>query len=149
MKIKIRYLLILLTTVSSLLSCGKKITDWSKNAEYVFINKTNHSVTYIKEFEKYNIAPNTTVTFHTTGEGSENMQADQYTSPFGDPVAYKNSVRNLLVNFDGNRCWQAPPYGDHSPLDIKSYLAEKISNNNFRFIYTFTEEDYGKAISCP
>jgi len=133
----------------SSLSCGKKITDWAKNAEYVFVNKTQHNITYIQEFEKYNVAPNSTVTFRTTGEGSENLQADQYTSPFGDPEAYTNAGRNLKLSFNGNRCWQAAPYGNHSPLDIKSYLAEKLSNNNYRFTYIYTEEDYARAGSCP
>lgn len=145
-----RYLVI--GVITSLITMGfscKKIVDYGKTAEYVFINTTSHNITYMNELEGYNIGPNSTIINKIASEGAKNMQASQYMSAFGDNEAYKSSGRKFIIKFNGNKCWQPSFEGEHSPLDIKSYVAEKLGNNNFRFTYTYTETDYNRAVTCP
>ncbi|TDG35475.1 hypothetical protein EZJ43_12670 [Pedobacter changchengzhani] len=147
---KIQSQILILVLISIITAgCGKKITEYSKQAEYVFINKTAYSITYIKNSETYNVGPSATMTVKITTDGSENVQASEYMSPFGDNEAYKNSGIKFIVKFDGNRCWEPPFEGSHSPLDIKSYSNERIATNNYKFTYTFTDDDYNRAVNCP
>ena len=149
--------IVLFVSIVLMVGCGKIIVDYAYSTEYIFVNNTSHIITYMQipnnvnsqEFEQYNIGPKSSINIKRTGEGAKNMQANNFMSPFGDNNAYKGLGLKLIVNFDGERCWILPFEGEHSPMDIKSYISEKIGHNNYKFTYTFTEEDYNRAVVCP
>ena len=145
----VTYLLTGLLINSINLSCGKKSIDYGRQGEFVFINKTSHSISYPKGIEKYNILPNATVTITQTQESAKVVNAESYIAPFIIDYGFKTDPPILPIQFDGNRCWNPNNVSEHSPLELKNYIAEKLDERKYKFIYTFTEADYERAVACP
>jgi hypothetical protein len=140
--------IILICLSIMVLSC-KKLGQPVKHAKYILINQTQHDI-FIPEFLANNLVANKSLEKSiTTDAGNYNETPKSYFSLFGDNDAIKGLGLKFIVKFNGNKCWQPPYEGDHSPLDINSYVAEKIRDNSYKFTYTFTEADYNRAVICP
>lgn len=141
--------IILICLSVMVLSC-KKLGEPVKHANYLLINQTQHDITFIPESSANNLAANKTLEKSiTTDAGNYNETPKSYFSLFGDNAAIKGLGLKFIIKFNSNKCWQPPYEGEHSPLDINSYVAEKIRDNNYKFTYTFTEADYNRAVTCP
>lgn len=129
--------------IFSLGSCSK-ITDYSRRSTYEFINNTDYSITQELGFEKYNVAANSriSVSFDDLFY-KKNASIEDYRPPFS------GLGRSLTLKFDGVKCLTMRDELINSPSNIKSYQAEKLGDNNYKFTYTFTEADYNRAVACP
>lgn len=144
------YFTIILICLSVITFSCKKVGEPIKHAKYILVNQTQHDITFIPEFSVNNLAANKTLEKSiTTDANSYNDSPKNYFSIFGDNAAIKGLGLKFVVKFNGNKCWQPPYEGEHSPLDINSYVAKKVENNNYIFTYTFTEADYNRAVNCP
>jgi hypothetical protein len=130
------------------LGCGKKLIDHAKIGEFVFINQTSYAITYEVKIGKYNILPHSTTTVIDTQDSGITAEANDYSSPFNEEYMVA-SIDPLVVRFDQTKCWMVNRNSDHSLLNIKSYVAEKLGDRKFKFTYTFTEADYNRATICP
>ncbi len=124
-------------------SCG---TDrYGQTGEFYFVNETNYHITYPKGFEKYNIAPMSTIKFNESQfSGKESAEPSDFKSPL---VALDGKI---TISFDQKKCIVNETRGNvHSVMDISNYTAERKEKRTYRFTYTFTEADYNRAITCP
>lgn len=144
----INYLIIGLLIKICLLgiSCNKT-RDWAQDGEFYFVNETNHYISYQKGFERYNLAPKTTIIIKQVQDApSKGVNPGTYSSPFTKEYAYNDP---FIIKYDDNRCATITRDSEHSLTRINSYLAERISERKFKFTYTFTEADYNRAVACP
>ena len=124
-------------------SCNK-ITEFTQEGDFYFVNETNHRITFDKGLEKFNVLPKSTTLFTDIQDSGGRASASNYQSPL-----MIISRGGLTVRFNDNKCLENNYYTEHSILDINNFVAEKISIRKFKFTYTFTEADYNRAVACP
>ena len=129
----------------------KKNTSWVAQGDFYFINETKYIISYLPDgYERFNIPPQSSIMIKDIQDNGEMVRPEYYHSPLFNKgttgwVPIKDS---FIIKFDNNKCWETLN-SDHSPLDIKNYVAEKTGNRAYKFTYTFTEEDYNRATACP
>ena len=139
-----RYLIIGLIINVILLFSSCKDDFYDQYGQFYFVNETNYNITYNLWLEKFNVAPKSTTIYEekTRGEGKKSE-----TSNFDSPIKYIGS--DLKIKFNNVKCLVNIKQEDiNSVKEIKNFNAERISNNAFKFTYTFTEADYNRAIIC-
>ncbi|QPH39817.1 hypothetical protein [Pedobacter endophyticus] len=135
----------LLIGISAMLNVGCGKVDYIKEADFYFTNNTDHSITYKQGFEKYNLKPNSTIVINKTQSSSKDVNSS-YDVPFFDE---NGSIDPFFIKFDNTKCLLNTPDTPHSLLNINSYQNDgKIGERKYQFTYTFTEEDYERAIDC-
>lgn len=119
---------------------------YNQFGEYHYINNTNYEITYEANMSRYNVAPKSTTIIKRTirGVGKKSATVANYEVPTdlysGEPTIKFNNLRCLIkVKADDV----------NSVRNIKNYVAEKISENNFKFTHTFTDADFNRAVACP
>ena len=123
-------------------SCQK--INYGQFAEFHFVNKTNHAITYNEGFEKYNVAAMSTTIVKESQSAGKNVTAEGYHRPFID------SRGSIILKFDQDKCIIDHPLDSpNSIINLKNYVAEKIGDRTYKFTYTFTEADYNRAVACP
>lgn len=139
----IRYSLI--GTIGSLLICFASCVkhEFVHDAEFYFINKTDHHISYNYGLDKYNLNPSETRVFREEQGSVRNIDKATFSTPF------KVTTFDVTLTFDGTKCLVVSPTGTFGPLNIKNYVAEKTGKRAYKFTYTFTEEDYNRATPCP
>jgi len=124
-------------------SC-KKNTSWIMQGDFYFINETDYPITYaMSGFEKFNIAPKSSILIKVTQDSGEDVKPFYYHSPFIE----EGIKKSFVVKFDANKCWETVG-NKHSPLNIEDYSPEQTGERSYKFTYTFTEADYGQAKDC-
>ncbi|MER2996065.1 hypothetical protein [Pontibacter populi] len=76
-------------------------------------------------------------------EGDENYSPEDFDRYF----QMNPTIDSVYIEYDSEK-FQAYTLEDaqtRNVLDMSNYKADEISNNNFRFVYTFTEDDYQNA----
>ena len=122
-------------------SCQK--VNHGQFAEFHFVNKTNHTITYNKPFEKYNVAAMSTTIVKESQSAGKNVTAESYHRPFME-------FGGIVLKFDQDKCIIDHPLDSpNSIINLKNYVAEKIGDRTYKFTYTFTEADYNRAVTCP
>ena len=142
-----RYLILglVISLIITLNSC--KDHFFSIVGEYQFVNETNYSVTYSSSYEKFNVAPNSAVVIMENGRGSGKEGIRE--ADFVSPLFSLSSADILTIKFDQTRCLTDVKVDDkHSVRNIKNFRITKMGNNHYKFTYTFTEEDYNRAMAC-
>ena len=128
-------------------SC-EKFKNYAIGGEFRFVNTTGYNITYDQaNFKEYNVLANSTTVIRISQKSSfeiKNAVPSNYRSPF-----VVSSIDNVIVKFGVNKCLiMQSKDGINNIRDINNFVAEKISTNNFRFTYTFTEADYNRAVTC-
>lgn len=127
-------------------SCGK-IREYVKYSEFVYVNQTSHVITFPKGIVTINIKPNETISSKISEEGADkNLTRDSYLTT---PKAFDTFDVYKIMYFDNLRCLDLSKDFEHSPAELKNYVAEKIGKRTYKFTYTFTEADYNRAVACP
>lgn len=123
-------------------SCTKEY-QWA--GHFYFVNRTGHSISYDPLFQEYNLSANQTLFINQVQGEKKAFRVEDYFSPF---LMKRNGP--ISIRFDGNKCLLDQSLtSEHSPLNIKNYIAEKIDKYTYKFTYTFTEADYNRAVACP
>ena len=119
------------------LGCVSEV-DCNVISEFTFINNTSYTI----ETDTGIINPNSKITIKEEGLGSCDVKSDNYVPPFlGDTKVIFNNQKCLI--------YKAEKAGlGEGITGIDNYESQKISDNHYSFIYTFTEEDYNKATNC-
>lgn len=126
------------------------LTNASCNKEYFgighfyFVNETDHFITYENLLEEYNLAPHQTILIKQTQDANGRANLDDYISPL--VMRTKDPIN---IKFDANKCAKITKESDHSVLNLKSFIAEKLDKFTYKFTYTYTEADYNRAVTCP
>lgn len=144
-KIWMRYLQlgIIINLVILSIACSKK-TEFSQEGDFYFVNETNYDITFGNGLEKFNVSPKSTTFVADMQDSDGSPTSASYQSPL-----MAISRGGLTIKFNADKCLVTDFYTEHSVLDIKNYLAEKLSKRKFKFTYTFTEADYNRATTCP
>lgn len=150
--IYLRSFIIGIISISSL-CCTKKVQP-ARFGEFYFVNNTSHIITYEYKnsvgnqgtLNKYNIQPNNTTYVEQTQESGQTVDAADFYAPFYKDYDFRFP---LTVKFDNTNCGDATTDSEHSPLNIKNYVAEKLGERKYKFTFIFTEADYNKAVACP
>jgi len=133
---------LIISLTFTFISCNKK-TEYAQLGEFWFINQTNYNITYKQGFEKFNVMANSSTLIKDTQDAVKKVEPNKFHAPFrsiGLPV---------VIKFNQIKCLEIDVNSEHSILDIKNYLAEKLSERKYKFTYTFTEADYNRAVACP
>lgn len=130
-------------------SCNKT-RDYAMEGQFYFVNSSSHSITFSAGFEQYNLEANSTSKpFMITDISDREIPAGSYHPPFSKESAFKIPIEPIGIKFDNSRCITLlDDSGTHNILNIASYSSEKLGERKYKFVYTFTESDYNRAVSC-
>ncbi|MBE7648884.1 hypothetical protein [Tenacibaculum finnmarkense] len=113
--------------------------DCNVISNFTYINNTSYTI----ETEIGIINPNSKIFIKEEGLGTCNIKSDEFVPPF---------LGNTKVIFDNIKCLTYQSGEEvglgEGIIGIDNYVSNKISNNHYNFTYTFTEEEYNKAVDC-
>lgn len=140
----IKYLTIgLFINISMLNVSCNKIREYAQFGDFYFVNQTDYNIIYQKGLEKFNVMANSSILIRDTQDAIKEVSPNRYHTLF---INYNPP---LIIKFNDNKCLEFAPNSEHTLLDIKNYVAEKIGKRTYKFTYTFTEADYNRAVACP
>ncbi len=120
------------------ISCSQEEKDCLVISEFVYINSSSYSL----ETPIGKILPNSQLSEKYDYLGSCAVKANDYLPPFRDILIIK-------VNNDMCKTYKSISLIEgEGPLVISNYRYEKISDNNFKFTYIFTESEFKKLEIC-
>ncbi|WP_412466720.1 hypothetical protein [Pedobacter sp. KLB.chiD] len=145
-KIWMRFLLLgisfYLTAVN--VNCGKRSVDYVQYAQYEFINKTQYSIKVIESRSpdiSFKIDKGSTYSLLREQDGSDKIVTEQsYISPF-----FSSQV---IIEFDNTRCLNMTSQSEKSVFNLENYSSIRMNSRKYKFTYTFTEQDYDRAVAC-
>ncbi len=125
---------ILFVTINS--SC-KQDVDFEVNSKWIFINETNHKITYspTSVWDDFELIEKDTFIFYQNSEGPRNVEIEDFNPPL--------IVESVIL--DGVLCDKSTA---QKLQDISEYESKKISERNFEFIFRFTNEKFVSAETC-
>lgn len=126
------FIINILISTLFLISCKNSTVDWVVRADWFFINQTAHSISFSKNYEKFNMAPYDTVFYQERGDGPEFLEAYSYQSPLYEAIVFYDSIRCDTIFNNG-------------PGNIANFEYSKLEERYFEFTYTFTEEDFNNS----
>lgn len=127
-----------LTIFSTNISCSQEERDCSMQSEFIYINNTDFQL----ETPIGIILPQSNLSKKYNFLGNCNAMATDYLPPFRDI---------LTIKVDNTKCkiYNSSSFIEgEGPLVIANYTSEKISENNFKFIYTFSNEEFANIEIC-
>ena len=126
-------------------SCKK--SEYVHNLEYYFDNKTNHLIKLDYPSYKFTIEPAKTFVLKESFDGPKTSTAESYLS---NPIpSLINRKQAEVVIRIGDKCFISTDNSEHSLINMKSYVGEKLGERKYKFTYTFTDADYERAVVCP
>lgn len=140
-KIWMRYLIggiFSLTIFNINISCSQEEKDCSMKSEFIYINNSDFQL----ETPIGIILPQANLSKKYDYLGNCNAMATDYLPPFRDILIIK--VDNTLCKIYNS----SSLIEGEGPLVISNYTSEKISANNFKFIYTFNNEEFQNIEDC-
>lgn len=118
-------------------SCSQEETDCSVISEFLYINKSEFQL----ETPIGIILPNSELSMKYSDIGSCKLEAKDYLPPFRDILTIKIGNSCKIYNSTSLTVGEGP-------LVISNYQSEKISDNNFKFTYTFKEDEFENLKEC-
>jgi hypothetical protein len=125
-------------------SCG--ISEYVQNAQFYYVNDTDYTIKLIKQSKTYVFLPRQTTIINEEQVGDGSVNVEDFRSPFTNDVNLKG--KDLIFQLD-NKCLTHTTNSEHSIINLKNYIAERVNKITFKFTYTFTEADYNRAVACP
>jgi len=130
-------LIISLFFVVILTCCNKKEIDYNVRSRWIYINETNHSISYKPDdcCNEFNISAFDTIIYNMSGDGPEEVTESYYYPPL--------NVHAVVI--DSVKC------DSTLALEIKetsSYISNKIGKRYYEFIFRFTDQNTSSAVDC-
>lgn len=142
-----RYLTLGVFSILTLSFSCKKIVEYVQYGEFYFINETDHAIVYDLPVRGFNVDARSKIIIKQTQQGAKK---ESNVETYENPILYTiGDIDFITIRFDNKRCLKLTKESEHSPLNNKNYIAEKIDAKSYKFTYTFTEADYERAVSCP
>ncbi|WP_412466721.1 hypothetical protein [Pedobacter sp. KLB.chiD] len=126
-------------------SCKKK-TDYAQFAEFHYVNASSKEVKVEYPLKNFTILPSERFTIKQSDVGPKTISPEVYNDPL--PLYLTGEKRDEIFNRIGTKCLISTRTSQHSLININSYTVEKINDGYYKFTYTFTEEDYDRAVAC-
>jgi len=126
-------------------SCKKRI-EYAQMGYFTYFNQTPYTIKLDYTSFSFIIEPNKSYTFSQNQDAIENVSADTFNEPLSRLV---NRTTPELTFKIGDKCFKSTSTSMHSVLNLKNYIAEQIGSRTYKFTYTFTDEDYNRAVTCP
>lgn len=126
-------------------SCKK--SEYRHKFEFYLINQTNHLIKLDYPSYQFTIEPGKTFVIKDEQDGGKASTAEPY---LNNPIPNLLNIgeRKVMIKI-GNKCFVSTDNSEHSLINMKSYVGEKLGERWFKFTYTFTEADYERATACP
>jgi hypothetical protein len=136
-----------------ILSCEEKSTSYRLNVDLIYKNETNQQITYNAYSKEdnfnqfvFDLDPKKEKKIELRGTGTENNLNNCCEGVFEDfqgnsdiLIEYNNKEKCLIYsNGEGSTT---------ANINV-TYTSREISSGYYEFTYTFTEEEYSKAINC-
>ncbi len=141
-----RFLMLGVFSIITLNFSCKKVSDYSQEADFIYINSTNRIVKLDYPKAKFSIAPGETHTIKKADVGPKTILPEVYNNPL--PLFIAGEKRDELSSKIDDRCFKSTRTSDHSLINIRSYGVEKINDGYYKFTFIFTEADYLKSGNC-
>lgn len=136
-----RFLMLGLISITGF-SCAKK--EWTRQGEFDLVNSTTRTVVIADPNKTYEILPGAILHISQVQPSNKEVVPQSYE----DPITQEVGPRQSLTVKIGDKCLIATKNSQNSILNIASYQNQKIDERNYRFTYTFTDEDYKRAGDC-
>ena len=130
-------------------SCSKKTTSWIQYAEFHYVNKTIYNIKYPESLQIYNVDAQKNIILKRIQDSGEKVDETTYYNPLSSDFPRKVTDPPIIVKFSDVKCLIISENTENSPYDMRNYVAERISERQYKFTYTFTEADYNRAVNCP
>ncbi|MCQ2960196.1 MAG: hypothetical protein MJ198_08425 [Bacteroidales bacterium] len=106
--------------------CCKENVDYSVKAKWIYINETEHIITYEPSpiWDEFNIYPKDTVVYIQEDEGPKYVEAKNFTPPINAKVLIDNELDTILTK---------------KIHDVSEYEYQKLSERNYEFTFRYTE----------
>lgn len=110
--------------------CDEDI-DYRVRAKWIYINETNHIITYEPSsiWSEFNLSEKDTVFYSQDGEGPEHVEANEFVPPVKGNVIIDNDFCDSVLT--------------RKVQDISQYDYKKLSERNFEFMFRYTEQNVG------
>lgn len=113
------------------------VVDGVLSYEYIYVNSTNHTIV-IKEENRtidHIIKPDSTYSIGATTHANRRIDPNSLQPTLMDTIVYDNIKCQYLDYTEGVN-------------SLSNFVINVIGRNNYKYIYTFTKEDYLKAEDC-
>ena len=108
-------------------------------SDFIYVNNTTHII----ETSIGIIDPNSKMSKNDESLGACDVISSDFVPPFiGETEIIFDNIKCLVY-----KSGLSVGIGD-GPVGVDNYISTRIDNNHYEFIYTFTEEEYNKAIDC-
>lgn len=125
-------------------SCNKK-SEWGREGQFYFVNNSTHKIAFIEKRLKFEIEPSKTFYLQQVQSSPKVIKPEDYEDPITQEIGPSLEVTIRI----GDKCLKQVKSDINSILNIKNYKSQKIENYKYKFIYTFTDADYERAVACP
>jgi hypothetical protein len=125
----------------STISCKKNV-DYFVTGTFAYINNTDSLIEVKGGTYDFKINPNESHSINQAGEGPKEVNEKSYVSPILSAVLIFNNSKCDTLDSGLNLRNGVGITG------IENYTSEKVGERHYKFTYTFTEEDYNKAVLC-
>jgi hypothetical protein len=132
------YLIFGISSIFLLLTNGcKKDVDYTINAKWMYVNETNHYITYSPgdTWTEFNVSAHDTSFYFQNSDGPENMTVESFTPPINAQAVVVDNIKCDTLLADSLRV-------------ISSYEHKKLGERNYEFIFRFTEKNLSNALDC-
>jgi len=133
-----RYLLFGISITMGLFAFGcRTITDYSVNVKWIYINETDHFITYEPNhvWNEFNVPPYDTVIYVQNSEGPQNVEATDFIPPINAKKVIIDSV--LCDSILANELYR-----------ISNYQGTKLAERNFEFTFRFNDNNISLTDTC-
>lgn len=105
----------------------KEDIDYSVKSKWIYINETEHTITYEPSpiWDEFNIYPKDTVVYIQEDDGPKYVEAKDFTPPIKAKVLIDNELYDTILT--------------KKIHNISEYEYQKISERNFEFTFRYTE----------
>lgn len=119
-------------------SCSQEEKDCSVISEFLYINNSEFQL----ETPIGIISPNSELSMKYNDIGPCKLEAKDYLPPFRD-------ILTIRIDNKGCKTYNSTSLTvGEGPLAISNYQSEKILDNNFKFTYTFDENEFQDLEEC-
>ncbi len=140
----------LIIGISFLLFSCKQEADYRLDVDIIYKNETNHVVSYYKFYSEpqnkeliFELQPNSEKKFEIRGESGRDIDIDNL-GVLGNVQEY---LYHIFISYDNSDKCLIYKYGEGSTVEA-NYNTKEISTRYYETVYTFTEEEYNKAVKC-
>ena len=115
-------------------------------AQFYYVNDTDYTIRLINQSKKHIFLPRQTTIINQDQAGDGKVNTDDFKDPFTNDINIEG--KELIFQLE-DKCLTHTVNSEHSIINLKNYVAERVNKITYKFTYTFTEADYNRAVACP